>query len=232
MHLTPVVNRYIALYPRAWRARYGEEAEAVLGVERLGLRDRLDLVRGALDAHLHPAVPSPVPVAAAVTGSALAAAHALALGVQPVPTDWPGYLDDALPLIIGSVAALIPALIGLWLQLGDSDGVLGRLGVVLAVTGHLAWLAALVAALARLAYGPVTAAAATVGLAGAALLAVALAGHGRPLLGILLATAGLAGLAPPALGWPAFAAAWTAVAVVMLVDFARRRASTGGPRVA
>jgi hypothetical protein len=227
-----VVNRYVALYPAAWRARYGEELEAVLGEAGLSLRDRLDLVRGALDAHLHPAVPSPLPVAAAVTGSALAAAHAIALGVQPVPTDWPGYLDDALPLIVGSVAALIPVHIGLWLRLGDSDGVLGRLGIVLAVAGHVAWLAVLLAAVARVTYGPVTAAIATVGLAGTALLGVALVGHGRPLLGGLLAAAGLAGLAPPTLGWPAFAAAWTAVAAVMLVDLARRRSPTGGPRVA
>lgn len=226
------MNRYVALYPRAWRARYGEELESVLGEGRLAMRDRLDLLRGALDAHLHPEMPSALPVAAAVTGSALAAAHALALGVQPVPTDWPGYLDEALPLIIGSIAALIPVLIGLWLKLGDSDGVLGRLGIVLAVAGHLAWLAALLAALARLTYGPVTAGAATVGLVGAALLGVALAGRGRLLPGALLAAAGLAGLAPPALGWPAFAAAWTAVAVVLLVELARRRDPTGGPRVA
>lgn len=226
------MNRYVALYPRAWRARYGEELEAVLGEERLALRDRLDLVRGALDAHLHPAMPSALPVAAALTGSGLAAAHALALAIQPVPTDWPGYLDDALPLVIGAVAALIPVLIGLWLKLGDADGVLGRIGIVLGVAGHLAWLAALVAALARLTYGPMTAAVATVGLAGAALLGVALAGRGQPLLGGLLAAAGLAGLAPPALGWPAFAVAWTAVAFVLVVDLTHRRGPTGGPRVA
>ena len=56
---------------------------------------------------------------AAVTASALAVAHAIALAAQPVATDWPGYQDEALPLIIGSVAASIPALVGLWLKLGD-----------------------------------------------------------------------------------------------------------------
>lgn len=226
------MNPYIALYPRAWRIRYGDELEAVLQEGRLGVRDRLDLVRGALDAHLHPAVPSPLPVAAAVAGSGLVAAHAVALAVQPVPTDWPGYLDDALPLITGGVAALLPVLVGMWLKLGDSDGVLGRVGIVLAVAGHLAWLAALVAAMVRLTYGPATAAVATVALAGTAFLGVALAGRGRPLLGALLAAAGLAGVAPPSVGWPAFAAAWTAVAVLLLIDLARGPAPTGGPRVA
>jgi len=226
------VNRYVGLYPRAWRERYGDELQAVIEAERIGLRARLDLLRGAIDAHLHPEVPSPLPVAAAVTASALAVAHAVVLLAQPVPTDWPGYLDDALPLIIASVAALVPALIGLWLKLGDHDGALGRLGIVLAIAGHVAWLAALLAALAHLAYGPVTALAASVAMAGTAALGIALVGHARLLLGALVAGAALAGIAPSGFGWPAFAVAWTGVAIVLLLDFGRRSGMDGGPRVA
>jgi hypothetical protein len=226
------VNRYVALYPRAWRERYGAELQAILEAERLGLRARVDLVRGALDAHLHPPVPSPLPVAAALTASALAVAHAIALATQPVPTDWPGYLDDALPLIIASVLALLPVLVGLWLRLGDGDGPLGRLGLMLAVVGHLGWLVALLAALTHVAYGPLTAAASTVAMAGTAALGIALVGHARVLLGVLLAAAALAGVAPPGLGWPAFAAAWTGVAIVLVLDFGRRTEAggEGGPR--
>ena len=47
-----------------------------------------------------------------------------------------------------------------------------------------------------------------------------------------LAAAGLAGVAPPALGWPAFAAAWTGVAVLLMGELAGRGAPTGGTRVA
>jgi len=97
--------RYVGLFPRAWRERYGDELADLLENEPLGLRARFDLVRGALDARLHPPVPSPLPVAAALVASASAAAHAFVLATQPVPTDWPGYLDDALPLILLSVAA-------------------------------------------------------------------------------------------------------------------------------
>lgn len=225
------MNRYLALYPKAWRERYGAELRAILEAERPGPRERLDLLRGALDAHLHPAMPSPLPVAAAVTASALAAAHAIALAVQPVPTDWPGYLDDALPLLIGSVIALVPASIGLWLKLGDGDGAVGRLGIVLAVVGHVAWLVALVAAFTHLAYGPLTAAAATMAMAGTAAIGIALAGRGHVLLGGLLAAAALAGVAPPSIGWLAFAAAWAGVAGVLVVQFVRR-SEIGGPRVA
>jgi hypothetical protein len=222
----------IRLYPRAWQERYGDELAAILDSEPPGLRARLDLVRSALDAHLHPALPSPLPMIAAVSASALASAHAIALAAQPVPTDWPGYIDEALPLIIGSVAALIPVIVALWLRLGDADGPLGRLGIVLAVTGHAAWLVALVAAATHVGYGPLTAAAATVAMVGTAALGVALVGHARVVLGTLLAAAGLAGIAPPGLGWPVFAAAWTGVAFALVVEFAGRSSAPRGPRLA
>ena len=51
------MNRQVLLrlYPRAWRERYGEELAAQLGAERpLRAGVVADLVRGALDAHLHP----------------------------------------------------------------------------------------------------------------------------------------------------------------------------------
>jgi len=214
-------QRLTALYPRAWRARYGEELDALVEDSQLRLRDRIDLIRGAIDAHLHPFEPSLVPVLAALSGSALATSHALAIAVQPTPTDWPGYLDDALPLAIGAVAALQAAIVGLWLKLGDVDGAVGRVGFVLALTGHAVWLVALVAAAIHAAYGPLTAAAATVAMSGTAILGVALVGRSHVVLGGLLATAGLAGVAPPALGWPLFAGAWTAIALRLALDLAR-----------
>jgi hypothetical protein len=223
-------SRYVGLYPRAWRERYGDELQDVLERERLGIRARLDLVRGAVDAHLHPLVPSRLPVLAAVTASALAVAHAIALAAQPVATDWPGYQEEALPLIIGSVAAGIPAIIGLWLRLGDGDGVLGRLGVVLALVGHAAWLTALVAAIVRIAYGPLTGAVAAVAMTGMALLGVALVGRGRLVLGVLVALVGLAGVAPPAWGWAALAAAWTGVAIILVLEPPRDGIPLGGAR--
>ena len=136
---------------------------------------------------------------------------------------------------LGGLARLVVwiyVLVGLWLKLGDADGRLGRVGVTVAIVGHAGWLLALLAAAARVAYGPVTAAAAVVAMVGTALLGVALVGHRRPVLGGLVAAAALAGLAPPALGWPAFAAAWTGVAVMLLLEFAGRGAPTGGHRVA
>jgi hypothetical protein len=210
---------FTGLYPRPWRDRYGAELEALLETERVGFRTGLDLLRGAVDAHLHPDRPSPIPVAAAITASALIVAHTIALSTQPVAPEWPGYLADALPLIIGAVAALLPAVIGLWLKLGDADGAFGRIGLALAVAGHLVWLVALLAAALRIEYGPITAIAATVAMAGTAALGVALVGHSRVILGLLLALAALAGIAPPSLGWVLFAGAWTAIAAVLVLEF-------------
>ena len=45
------------LYPAAWRARYGAEFDALLADRSLTVRDRLDIVRGAIDARLHPQIP-------------------------------------------------------------------------------------------------------------------------------------------------------------------------------
>ena len=44
----------LRLYPRQWRDRYGEEFEELLEQRPPSARHRLDIVRGALDAHLHP----------------------------------------------------------------------------------------------------------------------------------------------------------------------------------
>lgn len=43
----------LRLYPRTWRQRYGAELEALLDEGRLTLPQSLDLLRGALEAHLY-----------------------------------------------------------------------------------------------------------------------------------------------------------------------------------
>ena len=44
----------LRLYPRVWRARYEEEMLVVLASRPLSLFEGIDVLRGALDAHLHP----------------------------------------------------------------------------------------------------------------------------------------------------------------------------------
>jgi hypothetical protein len=47
----------LRLYPRDWRRRYGPEMEALLSEMHPGPRAAVDLVRGAIDARLHPQLP-------------------------------------------------------------------------------------------------------------------------------------------------------------------------------
>jgi hypothetical protein len=48
------MSRLVQIYPRAWRARYGDELEGLVAARPPGLGGSIDLVRGALDAHRHP----------------------------------------------------------------------------------------------------------------------------------------------------------------------------------
>jgi len=50
----------LRLYPRRWRERYGEEFELVLRSTPPGPGTVLDVVRGALDAHLRAVRPGPL----------------------------------------------------------------------------------------------------------------------------------------------------------------------------
>jgi peptidoglycan/LPS O-acetylase OafA/YrhL len=50
------MNTLLRLYPRAWRERYGDEMLALLEAQPASLLDQLDLIRGAIDARLHPQV--------------------------------------------------------------------------------------------------------------------------------------------------------------------------------
>lgn len=57
------MSRLIRLYPAAWRDRYAAELLDLLAERPVTLTDRIDLARGAIDAHVHPqlgrALPQP-----------------------------------------------------------------------------------------------------------------------------------------------------------------------------
>lgn len=49
-----MLRHLIRLYPRAWRARYGDEFREIIGARRASSRAVIDLVAGAIDAWLQP----------------------------------------------------------------------------------------------------------------------------------------------------------------------------------
>jgi hypothetical protein len=148
----------LRLYPAAWRSRYGAEVLDLLEERPPALRDSIDLIRGALDAHLHPPTGSRLPSFAAILAGAAWTVVALAVLSEPVAPDWPGFLAWTLvPGLIGAVAGLVASL-GLALRLGDAPGRLGRVAVAAVLITHVGWAIWLLFAILGAGYGVPTAA--------------------------------------------------------------------------
>jgi hypothetical protein len=208
----------VRLYPGAWRRRYGEELAAHLADRPPGWLDRVDLVRGAVDAHLHPIAPATWPVAAAAIGGiAWTFAGAVVLG-QPVPPDWPGYLGETLPVMLAAAPLLAIAGIGASTRLGDRAPAIVRAGRLAIVVASLAWTTLLVLALAGLVGGAPLAVAATVTAAGLLLVGVALLADGDALPACAMLVAALCLVAPVTWAALAYGIAWTAAAAFQLRD--------------
>jgi hypothetical protein len=144
------VTALVRLYPRAWRDRYEQELLTLLEVRPPTSRDRLDLIRGALDARLNPEIPGSahgaearrrVPVAVAL--AALAGVSWLAwVGVGlsafrgwdgPMPT------NAAATAVLSALASLLTAAahVALALLAGDRLRPIGGLAVSIAAVCFL-----------------------------------------------------------------------------------------------
>jgi hypothetical protein len=105
----------LRLYPAPWRQRYGEEFLALISERPQSLEDRVDIVRGAIDARLHPQLAVPAPQLADRAGFAVFAGLGLfvagiLLAINgPVQEDEYGTYRDgaaALPFFIGAMVSL------------------------------------------------------------------------------------------------------------------------------
>jgi MFS family permease len=76
------MSRLLALYPRAWRARYGDEFAELLEARPPTLRDRLDILIGAVDARINPQVPGADSRERTVGGDRAARILAVVVGVM------------------------------------------------------------------------------------------------------------------------------------------------------
>ena len=203
----------LRLYPRSWRDRYESEMLAVMEADGLYWRTRLDLVRGALDAHVYPVSPPSIPIIAAiVAGVAWIVAGAVA-ATQPLPPDWPGFLFETLPIgLVGALAGLRVVL-----AVGRRSGIDGPRGtgtaLGIAVAGHVVQITALVVALLGGPYGAITGAAQSIAAIGLVLVgAVRARAVDHPVAEALL-IAGAAMLIPSPVAWPLAGAAWVAIAI-------------------
>ena len=103
----------VALYPSAWRSRFEDELLALLDSRPRSIRDRVDIVRSAVDAHLHPQLPGPERVrdplgVAPLLGLALLVVAVLLAANGPVHRDEYGsYRDGAAALPFFILAAVL-----------------------------------------------------------------------------------------------------------------------------
>ncbi len=108
------MSRLVSLYPIDWRARYEEEFRILLAERPPSARDRIDIVRGAVDARLHPQSTAPGRIPDRSGYGALAGFAALLIAWflaanGPVHLDEYGSYRDggaALPFIVLAVALL------------------------------------------------------------------------------------------------------------------------------
>jgi hypothetical protein len=216
-----LVRGVVRLYPGRWRERYGAELEAVLEAAPPGRRELLDLVRGALDAHVHPDRPGHTGAIAALTGGALWTIAALVVAAEPVPADWPGYTFAVLPLTVAATALIAVALAAAWLGIGDGASPFDRVALAAGLLGHVVWLGALSSALLAIGYGWGTGLASTVAALGTVLVGIALMRRGvLPLAGFVLA-APVAFVMPVQGAWLAYGLLWSAAGLLLLATAER-----------
>ena len=145
--------RLLRLYPRAWRDRYGDEFAELLAARPPSLRDRLDIVRGALDARVHPQVGSPQPERTVAVRDRVLAMGGVTAGL--LFSVWAGVIIAIQPRwgAMGSVdetvlgvsygAGMLGALLGVAVLLGlafrhiDDMRAKGAFGAAIAAVGYL-----------------------------------------------------------------------------------------------
>ena len=217
----------LRLYPGRWRARYGEEMADLLEARSITGRDRLDLVRGAIDAWIHPPTPSRIPAITALIGGGLWTLVAAGVLFQPAPPDWPGYLHEVVPIALVAVAFLWVAVLGCGLRSGDRGGGIFGVTAIITTLGYGSWIAMLALTAAGWADGPGLAAAQTVAIVGTTLIGATLVRDGDTAVGGLITAGGLAMLIPWSAGWLVFGTSWTAVGLVLWLELAARSEPTG-----
>ncbi len=158
------MSALIRLYPQAWRDRYGAELQDLLGARAVGIVGRIDLIRGALDAHRHPELADPsVPDPAAMTPVSpqrfedLRVARRLGIGTLigaivwivgwivaangPVVVDGDhSYRDGAaaMPILLGSMILLSAGLLGQLIRL-PAQAIVARVGAFVSLLAAPIW---------------------------------------------------------------------------------------------
>ena len=214
-------RRLLRLYPGWWRDRYGDEMAALLETRPPDVRARVDLVRGAFDAHLRGADPWPGPgrvvAAALVAGGAWTIAGVASVG-GPTPPDWPGYLASTLPVAVVGAVAILVAILAVARLAWSSSGPTVEVAVGGVVVGYLAWAGVLTIAAIGGPYGAVTAVGQSMAAITTVGLGLVLFRAGAHPVGELVTVAGAVMLLPTPAAWVVAGALWTGLGLWQAVD--------------
>lgn len=238
------MSRLISLYPPRWRERYEDEFLALMSGRQPSIGERLDIVRGAIDARLHPQVPGPSRTAdrfgyAALAGLAAFIAAIVLMLNGPVQYDEYGTYRDgsaAVPVMMAATFLLSISLLRVVMRL-PSDAIAGQsagwLAIVIAPFWPLMfWVlavgVALLAAVMVLAISAYRAGIWPAWISGGLVAALAIPSGGMTVLAFLpWYTAREMDLNPLVLIVP-IGAMWVFVGLGLLRGFPRRTASSAG----
>jgi hypothetical protein len=153
------VSRLVHLYPDAWRSRYEDELVELLELRPPTVLERFDVIRGAVDAHLHPQVLHPSEDGPPLTRPENAGLLARRLGIGalggaalwiiafvvgllgPVQYDGYGAYRDgsaAFPFLLGALGLLAGGLGGQLVSL-PRNARLARAGAAVALLFMVGW---------------------------------------------------------------------------------------------
>lgn len=221
----------LGLYPSWWRDRYGEEMTVLLETRPPDRRARIDLVRGAFDAHLRGAEAGPgagrTVASALIAGGAWTIAGVASVG-GPTPPDWPGYLASTLPLALVGVVASLVAILSVARLAWSSNGPSVEVAVGATVVGYFVWAFALAVAAMGGPYGAITAIAQSLAAVATVGMGLVLLRAGAHPVGEIVLVAGAVMLLPTPAGWVVAGALWTGLGVWRVVE-ARSGDAPRGP---
>ena len=143
-----------------------------------------------------------------------------------MPPDWPGYLEEVVPIALVAVGCLLVAILGIAIRFADAAGRAPTAAVGIVILGYAGWLLALGLTALGTIGGATLGAAQAIAMVGTAAVGAVLWRHGEDRVGALVVIAAATMFVPWTGIWLIFGACWTAIGLVLVFDRVAVRPST------